>query len=150
VPLFFIIAFVIYGLDVLTKVLVRSCMPVGMEIKLLPFFSLTHIENTGIAFGLFPNQNAVFIGIGLVMTAVLVWVAVKNFKETPFVTYVFALVLGGAWGNLTDRIFLGRVTDFLDFYWGAHHWPAFNVADSAICVGAFLLLLNNFHSLKGK
>ena len=149
-PLLFVIAFLVYGADVLTKVIIRSRMPVGTEIKLLPFFSLTHVENTGIAFGLFPNRNVVFLVIGLIMTVALVWVALKNLKETPSVSYVFALVLGGAWGNLTDRACYGRVTDFLDFYWGVHHWPAFNVADAAICVGAFLLVLNNFHSLKRK
>ena len=128
----------------LTKMAVRKHMVVGSEIAVLPFFSLTHVENTGIAFGLFPNRNLVFIGIGVAMTMVLLWTARRNSQHSPFIANVFGVILGGAWGNLLDRIFFGRVTDFLDFYWGVHHWPAFNVADSAICIGAGYLLLTSF------
>ncbi len=124
--------------------LVRSRLPLGSEMNLLPFFSLTHVENTGIAFGLFQGQNTLFIVSGIFLSGVLIWMAYQARKEDPLLPLVFGLVLSGAWGNLTDRIWYGRVTDFLDFYIGNHHWPAFNVADSAICVGAVLLLIQNF------
>jgi len=79
------------------------------------------------------------------MTGVILWFGLGLLKSDRFSAYVLAMVLGGALGNLTDRLLLGWVTDFLDFYIGPYHWPAFNVADSAICVGAFMLI---WHSLK--
>ncbi len=141
---FFSIFAGIYFLDVATKMLVRRSLSLGQEIKLLPIFSLTHVENTGIAFGMFQGQNTLFIGVGVLLSAILIWMAYQARKEGPMLPLVFGVILAGAWGNLTDRILFGRVTDFLDFYAGQYHWPAFNVADSAICVGAGLLLLQNF------
>jgi signal peptidase II len=74
----------------------------------------------------------------------MTWVGLRLLKQDRTGALIIAVVLGGALGNLTDRFFHGRVTDFLDFYVGDHHWPAFNVADTAICVGAALLLLREF------
>ena len=119
-------------------------MPLGSEISLLPFFSLSHVKNTGIAFGLFQGKNFLFTIVGLFVMAALIVFAYRTLKEDRFVALVMAGVLGGALGNLTDRIFFHEVTDFLDFYWGAYHWPSFNVADSAICVGMVLMI---WHSL---
>lgn len=133
--------FSVYALDVVTKFLVRARMPLGSEISLLPFFSLVHVTNTGIAFGLFQERNAFFIGLGIVVMGALALYAVHLLRTDRFTALVLAGVLGGALGNMTDRVVHGEVTDFLDFYWGSHHWPAFNVADSAICVGAALLVI---------
>ncbi len=130
----------LFLLDLLTKALVRARMPLGSEIKILPFFSLVHLENTGIAFGLFQGKNHLFLIAGLIVTAAMVFLGYRLLREDRFSAYAMAAVLGGGLGNLTDRFLRGRVTDFLDFFWGAHHWPAFNVADSAICVGAALLI----------
>lgn len=138
--------FGVYFCDVITKVGVRRFLPLGADVRILPFFSLTHVQNTGVAFGLFPDRNGLFVGIGFLMMVLLVVWAVRLRREDRFSSLVLAAVLGGACGNLTDRLLFGRVTDFLDFYWGVHHWPAFNVADSTICVGAGLLLYRNlFH-----
>lgn len=130
----------VYVLDFVTKTIVRTRIPEGSEINLLPFFSLTRVNNTGIAFGLFQDRNIFFIGLGFLVVVVVIFYAVQLLKTDRFTAFVLAGVIGGALGNLTDRVYFGRVTDFLDFYWGTHHWPAFNVADSAICVGAGLLL----------
>jgi len=140
---FISISLAVYLADLLSKGVIRSSVPLGAEIKLLPVFSITHVQNTGIAFGLFPDKNFFFVGVGLLMTVLLIALAKRAFRESRATAYILAIVLGGAWGNLTDRLLYGRVTDFLDFFVGVHHWPAFNVADSAICVGAGLLVLQN-------
>jgi signal peptidase II len=118
-------------------------MAEGMEIKLLPVFSITHVKNTGVAFGLFQHQNAILAGLGCVIVYILFLVSPKIRREDPFNGIVLAALIGGALGNITDRIFFGRVTDFLDFHIGSHYWPVFNVADSAICIGTLLLIGQN-------
>lgn len=134
----------IYILDLVTKILIRSHLPLGAEISLLPFFSITHIENTGVAFGMFQGWNGVLLGLGLIIVSVVVVLGVKSLKTDRSFALILALVVGGALGNLTDRVFQGKVTDFLDFFIGNWHWPAFNVADSAICIGATLLIIYSF------
>ena len=140
-----VVAFVCLS-DALSKYLIRLHLPLGSEIKLCSIFSLVHIQNTGIAFGLFQERNWIFIGVGLVMTVVIVMLAKKLSKNQPLGLIGLGMILGGAFGNLADRIRLGHVTDFLDFHLGIHHWPAFNVADSAICVGAALVFWQSLQS----
>ena len=134
----------VYAFDLLTKILVRKNLPLGAEIKILPVFSLVHVQNTGIAFGLFQDNNFLLLIMGLAVAGGMTVMAYKLLLTDRLSAYLIAMVLGGALGNLTDRYFYGRVTDFLDFYWQTHHWPAFNVADSAICVGATLLIASEF------
>lgn len=134
----------VYLADVVTKWAVRAWIPLYSEIKVLSVFSLVHVENTGIAFGLFQDRNLFFLISGLVIVGLIVTTGIRMLASDRFSALVLAVVSGGALGNLTDRLLHGRVTDFLDFYIGAHHWPAFNVADSAICVGAALLLIRSF------
>jgi signal peptidase II len=131
----------VFVLDLLSKVLVRARMPLGSEIALLPFFSIVHVTNTGIAFGMFQNNNRVFAVVGVAVAAALIVYALKIYRDDRASGLLMALIVGGAIGNLFDRVVHGRVTDFLDFYAGPHHWPAFNVADSAICVGAAFLFV---------
>lgn len=145
---FFVVFASVYLSDLITKIVVRDKMFVGQEIRILPFFSLTHVENTGIAFGLFQDRNIFFAVLGLVLTVVIFRMAYRLKDSDHFSTLVLGVVLGGALGNITDRLLRGRVTDFLDFYIGMHHWPAFNIADSAICVGAALLLWKGFTERK--
>jgi signal peptidase II len=111
-------------------------------------FNLTHVRNSGVAFGLFASDGGrgswFLVLLGLVaLAAVAVY-----FRFTPshdrFLLTALALVVGGAVGNLIDRTTSGAVTDFLDLYTGAHHWPAFNVADSAISIGIVLMLFDSF------
>lgn len=137
---FLMIASVVYVLDFLTKTVIRRVLALGTEIPVFPFFSIVHVQNTGVAFGFFQHRNALLIGAGLLMAAVIVSWAVRVANRDRWLSVALALVMGGALGNLTDRIVFGRVTDFLDVFVASYHWPAFNVADSAICVGATLLL----------
>jgi signal peptidase II len=109
------------------------------------FFHLTHVENRGAAFGLFAESPSewkiavlvLFSLVALVVVSALLW---KNSHAMTTTGVGLALILGGALGNLWDRLLSGQVVDFLDFYVGSYHWPAFNLADSAIVVGALLLV----------
>ena len=141
-----LIALAVVFLDRLTKWLVAKDIILHDSIPVIPgFFSLTHVHNRGAAFGLFDSSPSewkigaliLFSLVAMVVVAVLLW---RNSHAMTATGIGLALVLGGAIGNLWDRVVNGRVVDFLLFYIGSYHWPAFNVADSAIVVGAFLLI----------
>lgn len=132
----------------ITKTWIRHHLQWGAEIAVTPFFSIVHVTNTGVAFGLLQGRNYILAAIGIVFTIVLIVYAVRSQKTDPFLSAILGLITAGAWGNLIDRLAFGQVTDFLDFFAGAHHWPAFNVADSAICVGAALLIWDNLRRSK--
>jgi signal peptidase II len=143
----FLIATAILFLDRITKWAIVQTIALEDARSIIPgFFRLTHLENPGAAFSLFaestsPFKTAMLIAFSLgalAVVALLLWRARNDFNAS---TLALSLILGGAIGNLWDRLTDGRVTDFLDFYVGIHHWPPFNVADSAIVVGALLLLL---------
>ena len=132
-------------LDALTKWLVQQNLPLYGEAEVIPgFLRLTHLENPGAAFSLFADSPGpwaarlllLFSVVALVVIAVLLW---RNSNTLNLTSFSLALFLGGTVGNLLDRLLRGRVTDFIDFYVGPHHWPPFNVADSAIVVGALIL-----------
>jgi len=129
--------------DQITKALVVRTLAPGESHPLLPsIVSLTHVQNTGAAFGLFKGQQIVFIVLSLIVIGWLLWELRAQHPLAPMVRWGSALMLGGAAGNVIDRLRLGYVTDFLDF----HVWPVFNIGDSAITIGVGLLL---FHSIKG-
>ncbi|MGA1794235.1 MAG: signal peptidase II [bacterium] len=136
-------------LDQVTKYLVRLLMHPCMNISIIPgFFDLTYVMNRGGAFGMMSTLPSflrviIFIGFSLIAIAALVVVYWKSYSA-PSVRIAIAFLLGGAVGNLVDRLRWGMVVDFLDFYVGKYHWPAFNVADSAICIGLGLVILNLF------
>jgi signal peptidase II len=143
----FAIAFAVLLLDRITKWLVIRNIALEDSISIIPgLFRLTHLENPGAAFSIFaesdsPYRTALLVGVSLAALAVvalLLWTRRSSFSST---TIALSLIAGGALGNLWDRISDGKVTDFLDFYIGPHHWPPFNLADSAIVVGALLLML---------
>ena len=133
-------------LDRITKLLVISRIPVAHEVSIIPgLFQLSHWENTGAAFSIFadsssPWRTAGLIGFSVVACAVVCYLLWKRGYTLDLIAISLCLILGGALGNLWDRLRQGTVTDFLDFYIGNHHWPPFNVADSAIVVGAILLM----------
>lgn len=131
-------------LDQVSKVVVERLLPLGHSVQLLPCFALTHVQNTGAAFGIFAQSNKLFIGLTVVILALLVKMHKELTTQGAWARVGIAFVWGGALGNLVDRLRNGAVTDFLDVYWKSWHWPAFNVADSAITVGVSLLLLQNF------
>ena len=118
-------------------------------------FDITYVRNTGAAFGLFASVDSALKAILLNSIAVLVFVvvsayALRSSHRSVRLQIGFALILGGAVGNLLDRVRFGYVVDFLDFFVSGHHWPAFNVADSAICVGVGLLFLDMLRSEEAK
>ena len=145
-----IIATLVVLLDRMTKWLIAEKITQNDSVVVIPgLFRLTHVQNQGAAFGLFsesPSEFKVALLIlfsvaALAVVSALLW---KNGNAMNATAVALSLVFGGALGNLWDRVAAGRVIDFLDFYVGSHHWPAFNVADSAIVVGALLLLSEIF------
>jgi len=134
--------------DQITKAAVLHAVPLYESIPVIPgFFSITHIHNSGGAFGLLADQGPwIRKGVFLVMSSVAVVIILYFYHKTPkthpWLAAGLALIFGGAIGNLIDRFRFGKVVDFLDFYIGTAHWPAFNVADSAITVGVGIFILH--------
>jgi signal peptidase II len=137
----------IVAVDQLTKFLVRSTIPLYAKRTVIPrLLDLTHVQNTGAAFGVlnaadFPFKSAVMIGIAALALVAISLYARQLGSHEKLSRYGLALILGGAFGNLIDRAVAGYVVDFVDVYWGDAHFWAFNVADAAITIGAFLVLL---------
>jgi signal peptidase II len=142
-----LIAAAVLLLDRVTKLLVMARLPEAHSISLVSgLFQLSHWENTGAAFSMFAEstsrwRTAGLIAFSLAAIAVVLILLHRTGPQLTPTTVALSLVLGGAAGNLWDRATKGTVTDFLDFYIGDHHWPPFNVADSAIVVGALLLMI---------
>ena len=138
----------VFALDRLTKWIVETRVSLGDTRTVIPgFFDIVRAQNRGVAFGVFNESTFEWRTTLLVLVSVVAVVVVsaiiwKARQLDPRSLWGFALVLGGAAGNLFDRTLSGRVTDFLDFYIRDYHWPAFNVADSALVVGSGLLLLD--------
>lgn len=137
------IAVVAFISDQLTKFAAADYLLRHGEVKLAPFLSLTLVHNTGAAFGILSSasgwQNLFFIVIALVACIVILWVIWRLDTKDILLATGLMLILGGAAGNLVDRLIHGYVVDFIDVYYRTWHWPAFNVADSAITIGAVLL-----------
>lgn len=135
---FFLLALSVYGIDQATKIMVVRGLRLFQVVPVLPFFNLVYYQNTGSAFGMFRGLgNFFFIVISM---AAVVGVSVMLIRDARN-RLAFALILGGAAGNVTDRIVRGAVVDFLEVYAGRFYWPAFNVADSALTVGIALLMI---------
>ncbi len=143
-----LIALVVFTVDQVTKAVVESSIPLHEVRSIVPgLFRLTHVKNRGAAFGIFadsPSEGkiAVLIFLSVVALIVVVTLLWRNQPTARRMGLGLALILGGAVGNLFDRLVHGSVVDFLDFYVRGYHWPAFNVADSSIVIGAGLLLLD--------
>ena len=138
-----------------TKAIVTSSIGRGQSVNVFLGIDLTNVRNTGVAFGLFASQGMTggswlltVLGLAaLTAVGVYFWFAPSRDR---LLLIALALVVGGAVGNLIDRVSSGAVTDFIDVYMGPHHWPSFNVADSAISVGIVLMALDSFRSRKHK
>jgi signal peptidase II len=128
-------------LDQITKAVIRNTLTLYHSITVIPgFFNITYILNPGGAFGFMANKspflrNLLFILLSSLAVCLIFYFYKHTPKKYSLLSTCFALILGGALGNLIDRIRFGKVVDFLDFYIASYHWPAFNVADSAITVG---------------
>jgi signal peptidase II len=136
-------------LDQVTKAIVASSLELYDRIELLPFLELTRLHNTGAAFSMLADaagwQRWFFIALALVVSVVLmIWLRKVRTPEQTLLALGLSLVLGGALGNVIDRVWLGYVIDFIHFHWQDWYFPAFNVADSAITIGAVCLILDAF------
>jgi signal peptidase II len=126
------------GADQLTKQTVSSALALGDSVDVLGPFSIHHVRNSGIAFGLFSSATAIVIAVTTLAVALMLLFFARSGQRHPLLPVALGLVLGGSVANLLDRVRLGYVTDFLDF----DHWPAFNLADTFIVVGVALLFVS--------
>ncbi len=152
----FLIVVAVVALDRLTKWLVIQRLPEAHEVSIIPgLFQLSHWENTGAAFSMFADSSSPWRTLGLIGFSVVALLVIgfllwKSGSALNATTIALTMIMGGALGNLWDRVGKGTVTDFLDFYLGQHHWPPFNVADSAIVVGSIILIWKVMLSPRGE
>jgi signal peptidase II len=134
-------------LDQLTKAYIHATMPLYSSWVVIDgFLSITYVRNPGAAFGFLAQASPLFRSIFFVLVTVLaigmiLYYLVKSRAGQPSLVFALSLILSGALGNLIDRVRFGEVIDFIDVYFRSHHWPAFNVADAAISVGAMIMIL---------
>ncbi len=149
-----IVSCVVLILDQATKFYVDSHFRVHESVTVLPdFFHLTYVRNKGAAFGIFADSAVripFFITVSLVAALGILWYMRRLRDEQRLLNFSLALIFAGAVGNLIDRVRLGEVIDFIDVHWYRYHWPAFNVADSAITVGVCLLLVDLWREERAK
>ena len=145
------LAAVLAALDQLSKFAVARILTAGVNIEVAPFFNLVLVRNRGAAFSFLSSaagwQRELFIAIALIASTWIVYLLRRYSRQTLF-CFALSLILGGAIGNVIDRVLFGAVIDFLDFHVAGYHWPAFNVADSAITCGAALLVWEGLRSGK--
>ena len=132
--------------DQITKGMVVAWIPFQSRIEIVDnFLALNHVRNRGAAFGLFADAPSDLVRVGLIIVSLLavalIWAYAREGWHQPRIVLAFGLILGGAVGNLVDRLHLYYVVDFVDVHWGQWHWPSFNVADAAITVGAVTLFI---------
>jgi len=140
------VAFIVILIDQITKITITRTFMHGEEKPITGFFNLVLAYNPGAAFSFLAAQGGwqryLFTAIGVVAVGFIIYLLRKHAGQRMF-CWALALIMGGALGNLIDRVAYGHVIDFLDFYWkGLGHFPAFNIADSAICIGAFLFIVD--------
>ena len=141
------IALIVLTLDLASKYWVESVLEFGQKIPLTSFFNLILTYNPGAAFSFLSEESGWqrwFLSGIAGSAALLIIFLLNKYKHEKLFCLSLSLILGGALGNLYDRITLGHVVDFLDFYIDAYHWPAFNIADSAIFIGAILMIYDSF------
>lgn len=152
--IYFIVFSIVLVADQLSKLWVVNNFNLYDAKEIIPgLFNLVYVTNTGAAFSMFadvdsPWRHYFFVSVSSIAIVGLTIAGVRLRKINKVYVMALALIAGGAAGNLVDRLRMGAVVDFLDFYAGGYHWPAFNVADSGICIGACLFLLINFNDTK--
>ena len=142
-----LVSLVVIVLDQLSKAGIRDHFVYGETLAVMPFFNLVLAHNTGAAFSFLNDaggiQRWLFSFIAIAASGWIVWLLRRHRQQLLF-SWALSMILGGALGNLIDRLSYGYVVDFLSFHWGVHYFPAFNLADSSITCGAFLLILDSF------
>ena len=145
---------VAFLLDLLTKYIVVQKFDLYESVNVLPVFNLTYVRNYGAAFSFLADhdgwQKYFFILLAVGICIMLAYFMKKNRADQTLQNAAYALIIGGALANMVDRAYNGFVVDFFDFYWDIYHYPVFNVADIAICIGAGLLALDAFKGDKNK
>jgi len=136
-------------LDQVSKWIMVSWLSLYETVAVIPYFNLTMAHNTGAAFSFLAGaggwQRWFFVGLAIAISiGLFIWL--DKLAKTKLEAVSVSLILGGAIGNVIDRLYFGYVIDFLDVYYGTYHWPAFNIADSAIVVGAALLIIDSFRA----
>jgi signal peptidase II len=146
-----ILALAIIIADQWTKALILASYQYGDQTVITSFFNIVRAHNTGAAFSFLASESGwqrwLFTGIGVGAAIFIVWMMLRHAGQTMFML-AMALILGGAIGNVVDRTMHGYVVDFLDFHWSGRHFPAFNLADSAISLGAVLLILDELRRMR--
>ena len=150
-PKWLTLSALVIALDQLSKAWITHHFAFGESFTVLSVFNLVLVHNTGAAFSFLNDaggmQRWLFSIIAIIASAWIVWLLRKHVTQTLF-AFALSLILGGALGNLIDRLAYGYVVDFLSFHWDEYYFPAFNLADSAITCGAFLLILDSFKEKK--
>ncbi len=145
------IAVLVIALDQVTKTLILGAFQYGDSRPVTDFFNIVRVHNTGAAFSFLAGasgwQRWFFVGLGVVASVFILWMLRTQGHQKLF-AFALSLILGGAVGNVVDRLLHGYVVDFLDFHWSGSHFPAFNVADSAISVGAALLIFDEIRRVR--
>lgn len=145
------LAFIILMADQFTKVLIVGFYQLGDSTQVTSFFNIVRVHNSGAAFSFLAGasgwQRWFFTVVGLVAATVMVWL-LKSHSGQKLFAFALACILGGAIGNVIDRVLYGHVVDFLDFHWRGWHFPAFNIADSAITIGAAGLILDELRRVR--
>ena len=135
-------------LDQVTKIYILNSFALYERLEVTFFFNITHVHNYGAAFSFLSDaggwQRWFFTAIAIAVSALMLWWMKQAKREQLLLPISMAFILSGALGNLYDRLAYGYVVDFLDFHWAGYHWPAFNVADSAIFIGAALMIWDAF------
>ncbi|MBP4041875.1 MULTISPECIES: signal peptidase II [Aeromonas] len=149
------LAVLAFVLDQASKLAVVKLLPFGYPgVEITPFFNLVHVYNKGAAFSFLADQGGwqrwFFAVLAFAICGLLIHWLRKQSVTQRWSGIAYSLIIGGALGNVFDRLVLGHVVDFLDFYWGRAHWPAFNLADSFIFIGAAMIVLDGFRSEKKK
>lgn len=149
-----LVSVVVLGIDQATKLYIDRTLDLHTSISVVPnFFNITYVRNKGAAFGFLADTSyrlPFFFLISIIAVIVIIGVFRKLRSDQTMAAVSLAMIFAGALGNLSDRVRLGEVIDFLDAHWYQHHWPAFNVADSAICIGVFLLAIDMFREERQK
>ncbi|MDD4871097.1 MAG: signal peptidase II [Kiritimatiellae bacterium] len=138
------LSFFIALLDQVTKYLIRQKLLVGHITVIPDFFDICYVQNTGAAWGIMQGLNSWLVILSIVMLGLIIIFRKSILQDTLIHRIAIGLMIGGIVGNLVDRVRLGYVVDFLHFFWRNHHFPSFNVADSAICVGVALYVISQF------
>ena len=135
---------IVFFIDIASKFWILTKFNLYESINVLPFFSITYVQNIGAAFSIFEGQRWMLAAVALLISGAIVYMLYRNKRQQKLENFSLSLILGGALGNLFDRLYHGFVVDFLDLNFGSWHYPTFNIADCAICIGIGLFILSSY------